>query len=87
MDRCPKDEPTAENLVCKKCSSHFREKLEKAVGGGGGIHPFGPLAIRVIKSFLSEDKEVETFVYDISKLKNVCTEGVSSVEHKAKDDF
>ena len=33
MDRCPKDEPTAKNLVCSKSSSHSREKkLEKPVG-------------------------------------------------------
>ena len=34
MDRCPKDEPTAKSLVCKKNSSHSQEKLEKPVGGG-----------------------------------------------------
>ena len=35
MDRCPKDpkdEPTGKNLVCKKSSSHFLEKLEKLLG-------------------------------------------------------
>ena len=42
MDKCPKDEPTGKNLVCNKSSSHFWEKLEKPVGGGGGgIHPSG----------------------------------------------
>ena len=29
MGRCPKDEPTVKNLVCKESSSHSREKLEK----------------------------------------------------------
>ena len=32
MDRCPKDEPTAKNLVCIKSSSHSREKLENLLG-------------------------------------------------------
>ena len=32
MDRCPKDEPTAKNLVCKKALP-IREKFEKPVGG------------------------------------------------------
>ena len=39
MDRCPKNEPTAKNSVCKESSSRFQEKLEKSVerwGGGGG---------------------------------------------------
>ena len=40
MDRCPKDKPTAKNLVCKKSYSHSRAKLEKPVGGG--IHPPPP---------------------------------------------
>ena len=39
MDRCPKDEPAAKNLVCKENSLYSREKLEKRVGGG--IHPPG----------------------------------------------
>ena len=33
MDRCPKDEPTAKNLVWSKSSAHFGEKLEKPVWG------------------------------------------------------
>ena len=37
MDGCPKDEPRAKNLVCRKTSSHSREKLEKPVG----IYPPG----------------------------------------------
>ena len=41
-----KDEPTGKNLVCNKSSSHFWEKLEKPVGGGGGgfgiLHPPWP---------------------------------------------
>ena len=46
MDRCPKDEPTAKNLGCKSSYSHFREKLEKPVeGGGGGVASTLPLAI------------------------------------------
>ena len=44
MVRCPEDEPTAKNLVCKESSSYSRGKLEKPVGGwggggGGGIYP------------------------------------------------
>ena len=35
MDRYPKDEAAAKNFVCNKRSSHFQEKLEKPVGGGG----------------------------------------------------
>ena len=38
MDRCPKDEPAAKNLVCKKNSSHSQEKLEN-------LHPPPSLAI------------------------------------------
>ena len=46
MERCPKDEPTAKNLVCKKSSSHFLEKLGKPVGGmWHPPPPPGPLAI------------------------------------------
>ena len=43
MDRCPKHEATAKNLVCKKSSSQSREKLENLLGGGGGsgIHTHG----------------------------------------------
>ena len=41
MDRCPKNESTAKNLFWNKSSSHSLEKLEKPVGGGGGIHPPG----------------------------------------------
>ena len=48
MDGCPKDEPTAKNLVCKKSSSLSREKLEKPVGRGGGGHPH-PLGHRKVK--------------------------------------
>ena len=32
-DRCPKDEPKAKNLVCKKALHILREKLEKPVEG------------------------------------------------------
>ena len=39
MDRCPKDEPTAKNLVCPKSSSHSREKLENPVGVGVAFTP------------------------------------------------
>ena len=39
MGRCPKDEPKGKNLVCKKSSSHFWEKLEKPVEGW---HPTSP---------------------------------------------
>ena len=35
MDRCPKDEPAAKNLVCKKSFTRSREKLDKP----GDIHP------------------------------------------------
>ena len=49
MDRCPKDEPTAKNLVCMETSSHSREKLEKPVGGASTLHPPSPLAIRGLK--------------------------------------
>ena len=46
MDRCPKDEPTAKNLVCRK-ALHIPEKnWEKNVlGGGGGVVDATPLAI------------------------------------------
>ena len=46
MDRCPKDEHTAKNLVCKRSSSHFPEKLEKHVGGG--IHPLGHWRVKYL---------------------------------------
>ena len=36
MERCPKDEPTAKNLVCRESLFHSRERLEKHVSGGGG---------------------------------------------------
>ena len=34
MDRCPKDEPIAKSLCCRKSSSHSREKLEKSCWRG-----------------------------------------------------
>ena len=33
MDRCPKEEPAAKNLVWNKSSTYSREKLEKPVEG------------------------------------------------------
>ena len=42
MDKCPKVEETAKNLVCKN-SSHSREKLEKKLEKpleGGGASTF-----------------------------------------------
>ena len=45
MDRCPKDESTAKNLVCIKSFSHSQEKLGKTCWGG--IHPLpSPLVKR-----------------------------------------
>ena len=45
MGRCPKDELTGKNLVCKKALS-ISEKNWKSLLGGGGIHsPLPPLAI------------------------------------------
>ena len=43
MDRCPKNDLTAKSLVCKKSSSHLREKLEKPVEEVASSSP--PLAI------------------------------------------
>ena len=39
MDRCPKDEPTAKNLVCKKAFSIPKKNWENLLGDGSGIHP------------------------------------------------
>ena len=36
MDKCPKDEPTAKNLVRNKSSSHSRENWKNLFGRGGG---------------------------------------------------
>ena len=68
MDRCPKDDPTAKNLVCKESSSHSREKLEKYLlgrgGGGGGINPPGSRRVNALSKqviflgdFNSKDKQ------------------------------
>ena len=44
MDRCPKNDPAAKSLVCKKRSSHLREKLEKPVEEVASTPPPPPLA-------------------------------------------
>ena len=36
MDRCPKDEATAEIFVWRKALAILKKKLGKPVGGGGG---------------------------------------------------
>ena len=46
ISRCPKDEPTGKNLVCKK-ALHIYQKNWKNLLGGGGIPP--PLAIGGLK--------------------------------------
>ena len=45
MDRCPKDEPTAENLVCKKALP-IPEKIGNTCweGGGGGLNIISTLS-------------------------------------------
>ena len=40
MDRCPKDEPTGKNLVCKKSSSISEKNWKNLLGGD--IHPPPP---------------------------------------------
>ena len=40
MDRCPKDEPTGKNLVCKKALPISEKNWKNLLGGG--IHPSPP---------------------------------------------
>ena len=53
MDRYSKDEPTAKNLVLKKDSSHYKEKIEKPLWGRGIHPPPPPLGHRRVKNLLS----------------------------------
>ena len=39
MERCPKNEPTAKNLVCKRLFAFLRKTGKTCSGGGGGWHP------------------------------------------------
>ena len=52
LDRCPKDEPTAKNLVCNKSSSNSRENVKKSffLGGGGASTPFGHRRVNISKN-------------------------------------
>ena len=45
MDRCPKDEPTAKNLVCKKLLPILEKKLLEGEGGLAST----PLAIEALR--------------------------------------
>ena len=42
MDRCPKDEPTGKNLVCKKALPISEKNWKNLLGGGGKWHPLPP---------------------------------------------
>ena len=56
MDRCPKDEPAGKNLVYKKSSSYFREKLEKPVGEVASTPPLGHRRVKsVVVTFGGRD--------------------------------
>ena len=43
MDRCPKDEPTGKNLICKKALLISEKNWKNLLGGGDGCH--GVMAI------------------------------------------
>ena len=49
MDRCPKDEPTAKDLACKKALPISEKNRKNLLGGGGGVHLPTPLVIGGLK--------------------------------------
>ena len=49
MDRCPKDEATAKNLVCKEALLDPEKNWKTCWGGGGGVDAT-PVGHRWIKT-------------------------------------